>query len=117
MPNASQLPLQIVVAAHPPLHTSEADHQTALRNIYEPLLQALHRHPEVRLTLHFGGPLLDYLARHQEATLLGLGALRQRGQIEILGGLFYGGLVSHLPEQDVRGQIEMAREFWESFLG
>jgi hypothetical protein len=57
------------------------------------------------------------LARHDEQVLLRLKTLCQSGQVEILGGLFYGGPVALLPERDVRGQVAMSQEFWESFIG
>jgi hypothetical protein len=41
----------------------------------------------------------------------------QKGRVEILGGLFYGGIPSLLPEVDVRGQVQMMAEYWESLLG
>ena len=71
----------------------------------------------MRVALHFGGHLLDYLARSQEDFLLRVKNLYRRGQVELLGGLFYGGIPALLPEFDVRAQIEMSGEFWDSFVG
>jgi hypothetical protein len=114
---SSRLRLHLVLPFHQPLSASQQDIAAVIHHTYAPLLTAMEAAPAARLSLHFGGHLLDYLARYDEKFLLRVKDLRKRGQVEVLSGLFYGGLTGHLPEQDVRGQIEMGREFWESFLG
>jgi hypothetical protein len=114
---SSRLRLHLVLPFHQPLSASQTDIAAVIQHTYAPLLTAMEATPAARLSLHFGGHLLDYLARHDEKFLLRVKDLRKKGQVEVLSGLFYGGLTGHLPEQDVRGQIEMGHEFWESFLG
>jgi hypothetical protein len=109
--------IQVVIPFAQPLTASDADMEAATRRCYVPLLDALERAENLRLSLHFNGHLLDYMARHQEGFMLRLKALMKRGQVEILGGLFYGGIPALVPEADLRGQIEMACEFWDSYVG
>ena len=52
---------------------------------YLPMLEALERHPGVRLSLHYTGPLLEWLAAERPAFLDRLRALVDRDQVEILG--------------------------------
>ena len=117
MHDADKLRLQVVIPAYQPLHATGEALAEQLHRVYLPLIDALEASPHAVVALHFGGHLLDYFARHHEGLLMRLKNLCRRGQIEILSGLFYGGFVSHLAEQDVRSQIEMAREYWESFIG
>ena len=109
--------LQVVIPFHQPLSATHAQLAEACERCYIPLIAALEKHESVRVALHFGGHILDYLARSQEGFLLRVKNLCKRGQVEILGGLFYGGIPALLPEFDVRSQIEMSAEFWESFVG
>jgi alpha-amylase len=109
--------IHIVIPFAQPLTATDAEMAQATRSCYVPLLDALEQAENVRLTLHFSGHLLDYMARRQEGFMLRLKALMKRGQIEILGGLFYGGMPGLVPEADLRGQIEMASEFWDSYVG
>ena len=117
MQDKDPIRIQVVIPFHQPLTTSDADLAEACKTCYVPILDAIEQAEDLRVCLHFNGHILDYLARKQEDVLLRLKTLNKRGQVEILGGLFYGGIPALLPEMDVRGQIEMAGEFWDSYLG
>ena len=83
---------------------------------YLPMLEALERHPGVRLALHYTGPLLAWLRVERPAFLDRLGALVERGQIEIVGGGWYEPVLAALPERDRVGQlVRMADELEAQF--
>lgn len=117
MQDKEPIRIQVVIPFHQPLTTSDADLAEACKKCYVPILDAIEQAEDLRVSLHFNGHILDYLARKQEDMLLRLKTLTKRGQVEVLGGLFYGGIPALLPEMDVRGQIEMSGEFWDSYLG
>lgn len=109
--------LQLIMTFHQPLSVGRDEMQTACERFYDPFVARLEAHPELRLTAHFGGHLLDYLSRNRMDLLMRVKALHREGRLEILSGLFYGGLPALLPEQDIRGQLQMGFEYWESLLG
>lgn len=117
MPPSEPIRLQVVIPCHQPLTASEDAMADACKSCYVPLLDALEKAEDLRVSLHFTGHLLDYLARRQEDFLLRLKDLTKRGQVEVLSGLFYGGIPALLPEMDIRGQLEMSGEFWDSYIG
>lgn len=83
---------------------------------YLPMLEALERHPGVRLSLHYSGPLLDWLRAERPAFLDRLGQLVARGQVEIVGGGWYEPVLAALPERDRIGQLDrMADELERQF--
>jgi 4-alpha-glucanotransferase len=83
---------------------------------YRPMLEALDRHPGVRLSLHYTGPLLEWLVAERPDTLERLRALVGRGQVEILGGGYYEPVLASLPERDRIGQLRrMADELERQF--
>ena len=52
---------------------------------YRPMVEALERHPGVRMSLHYTGPLLDWLRRERPDFVARLRALVDRGQVELMG--------------------------------
>ncbi len=83
---------------------------------YLPMLEALERHPGIRLGLHYTGPLLEWLRAERPEFVARLRALVDRGQIEILGGGLYEPVLASLPERDRVGQLRrMADEVEEAF--
>lgn len=84
---------------------------------YRLLLQAIERHPAIRLTLHYSGPLIEWIEANHPEYFDTLASLVQRGQIEMMGGGFYEPMLSVLPEQDARGQLNMMADFLEQRVG
>jgi alpha-amylase len=83
---------------------------------YAPMIGALERHPGVRLSLHYTGPLLDWLVAERADMIDRLRALVDRGQIEILGGGYYEPVLVSIPERDRLGQlVRMADEVERRF--
>ena len=72
---------------------------------YLPMLEALEAHPGVRLSLHYTGPLLEWLRDERPEFIERLRALVARGQVEILGGGYYEPVLASLPERDRIGQL------------
>ena len=107
----------LLLAIHPSVATSEAGLAELVVHTLIPMLDALEARPHAHVAWHMNGHLLDHLARHHEGFLLRLRPLVEQGQLEVLGGPFYGGIPALLSEADVRGQVAMAAEFWESILG
>jgi hypothetical protein len=78
---------------------------------YLPMLEALERHPGVRLSLHYTGALLEWLRSERPDFIERLRALVGRDQVELLGGGYYEPVLASLPERDRVGQLtRMAAE-------
>jgi 4-alpha-glucanotransferase len=83
---------------------------------YEPMVAALERHPGVRLSLHYTGPLLDWLRTERPEFVERVATLVARDQVEILGGGYYEPVLASLPERDRIGQLSrMSAEVEASF--
>ncbi len=83
---------------------------------YLPMVDALERHPGIRLALHYTGPLLAWLRAERPDFVDRLRALAARDQIEILGGGWYEPVLAALPERDRVGQlVRMADELETTF--
>ena len=84
---------------------------------YRPMIDALERHPGVRLSLHYTGPLLAWLRAERPEAIDRLRALVARGQIEILGGGLYEPVLASLPERDRIGQLTRMGDELEALFG
>jgi len=84
---------------------------------YRPMLDALDRHPAVRVALHYTGPLLDWMRVERPEFLERLRALVDRGQVELLGGGYYEPVLASLPERDRLGQLTRMADELERITG
>ncbi|MEA2632901.1 MAG: 4-alpha-glucanotransferase [Chloroflexota bacterium] len=84
---------------------------------YEPMVAALERHPGIRLSLHYSGPLLVWLRSERPDFIDRLRALVAREQIEIVGGGYYEPVLASLPERDRVGQGLRMRDELEALFG
>ena len=84
---------------------------------YAPMVAALEAHPAVRLSLHYTGPLLDWLIAERSDTVERLRVLVDRGQVEIMGGGYYEPVLVALPERDRVGQLRRTGDELERLFG
>jgi alpha-amylase len=84
---------------------------------YRRLLDAIARHEGIRITLHHSGPLIEWIEANHPQYLEQLGELARSGRVELMGGGFYEPMLSVLPEQDARGQLELLADYWEAHAG
>ena len=84
--------------------------------VYEPLLDFLEGPSAFRLSLSFSGNVLEHALARRPAFLDRLGVLRRDGQIELLGGAFYGPVLSSIPERDALGQLQYTTGFHRQHL-
>jgi 4-alpha-glucanotransferase len=86
------------------------------QHAYLPMLEALERHPGVRLALHYSGPLIVWLRAERPDFLDRLAGLVERDQVEIVGGGWYEPVLASLPQRDRVAQLQrMATELEAQF--
>src|SRR6478735_1736110 len=84
---------------------------------YLPMVEALERHPTVRLSLHYSGPLLEWLRLERPDFIERLAALAARDQVEMLGGGYFEPVLASLPERDRIGQLRRMSSELEGLFG
>jgi len=84
---------------------------------YLPMLEALDRHPTIRLALHYTGPLLEWLVAERPEAIARLRALVDRGQVEVLGGGYFEPVLASLPERDRIAQLSRMADAIEGLVG
>ena len=84
---------------------------------YLPMVEALERHPTVRLSLHYSGPLLEWLRFERPEFIERVAALAARDQVEMLGGGYFEPVLASLPERDRIGQLQRMSSELEGLFG
>ncbi len=114
---APRISLALAIHNHQPVGNFGWVFAEVYDRAYLPMLEALERHPGVRLSLHYTGPLLEWLAAERPEFLARLGALVAAGQVELLGGGLYEPILASLPEHDRVDQLRRMATTIEGITG
>jgi alpha-amylase len=114
---ADRLRLALVFHQHQPAGNFPHVFSEVTERAYAPLVAALYRHPEVKASLHFSGPLLDWLERNRPDVIGDLSDLVRRGQIELLSGGYYEPVLVGIPRRDAVGQIRSLSDRVHAIFG
>jgi len=112
-----QLRLALVIHNHQPVGNFDDVCQQAFQDSYRPFLDVLAEFPNIGVTLHNSGSLLEWLVHHRPEYLDQVRGLLERGQLEILGGPFYEPILSSIPRRDRIGQTQAFSLFLEQHFG
>ena len=103
--------------AHQPVGNFDFVFDRAYRDCYLPFLNVLEKYSDVRVTMHFTGPLFDWFESHAPDFLDRLAEVVQRGQVEIMGGGYYEPMLCAIPERDAVSQIQRMSRYCEKRFG
>lgn len=107
----SRVYLLLLIHSHQPVGNFDHVLEQAYRKSYLPFLEVLERHAQIRVSLHYTGGLLEWLAGAHPEFLERLGRAVKRGQVELIGGGFYEPIFPVIPEEDRRRQIRLLSDF------
>ena len=111
------LHLGLALHNHQPVGNFEWVFEKAYRQAYLPMLEALERHPRVRLALHYSGCLLDWIEANRPEFIARLASLASRGQVELMTGGYYEPVLPSIPDADKLGQIDKLTTYIRRRLG
>lgn len=103
--------LGLLLHNHQPVGNFPWVFQQVYEEAYLPMMNALERHPGVRLSLHYTGSLLDWLSEAHPEFLERLAALVKRNQVEMVSGGYYEPILPAIPDTDKLIQIRRLNEY------
>src|SRR5438876_11476650 len=109
--------LLLGVHNHQPVGNFGHVFRKAYDRCYRPFLDIPERHPQLRLTLPYAGPLLEWFEKEEPAFLDRLAKLVMANQVEILGGGFYEPILSVIPDREAVGQVTLLSRWLHRRLG
>ncbi|MEZ4502653.1 MAG: alpha-amylase/4-alpha-glucanotransferase domain-containing protein [Dehalococcoidia bacterium] len=107
----------IVVHAHQPPDNYDSVFEEGLERSYGPFFNLLEAMPEVRISAHFSGSLLEWLERHQPAFVRQFRRLVDRGQVELVAAGMQEPVLALLPEHDRANQVLAHRAYLRRLFG
>jgi 4-alpha-glucanotransferase len=107
----------LLIHAHQPVGNFDDVIERAYAQSYLPFVQALVRHPSIRVGLHYTGSLLEWIERAHPEYFDLLRTLVQRGQVEIAGGGFYEPILIAIPPEDRHEQVTRLADYVEKHFG
>ncbi len=113
----SHLRLVLALHNHQPVGNFDGVFEAAAADSYRPFLEVLEDYPDLPISLHTSGSLLEWIVQHDPEYVDRLRGFVERGQIEILGGPFYEPILACIPRRDRIGQIRAYSRFLEQTFG
>jgi 4-alpha-glucanotransferase len=112
-----KLHLVLLVHAHQPVGNFHHVFEQSYARCYLPFVEVLERHPNVRVGLHYSGPLLTWIEEHHPEYFELLKRLVDQGQVELVGGGFYEPILISIPAVDQQEQIVQLADYVEHHFG
>jgi len=113
----SKVALALVIHSHQPVGNFDHVIEEAYQKSYHPFLKALHSHPQIKMTFHYSGILLEWMESHHPEFLGLLRELAERGQIEMLGGGYFEPILASIPDSERVAQIERQSRYLHRYFG
>jgi 4-alpha-glucanotransferase len=104
-PTGTSFHLTLIIHAHQPAGNFEHVLEECFEKSYDAFLGLVEKHPSVKVTLHYSGPLLFWIEKHRPEYFVRLRNLVKSGQVELIGGGFYEPILISIPKPDQVEQI------------
>jgi 4-alpha-glucanotransferase len=109
--------LALGIHNHQPIGNFDFVFKDGYEKAYLPFLEALERHPKIKLAQHYSGILFEWILKRYPEFVDRLKALVQRGQIEMMTGGYYEPILVNIPDSDKLGQIQKLTQFIKNHTG
>ena len=96
---------------HQPLGNFGWVMESAYDRSYRPFMETLEEYPNMRMAVHYSGPLLEWIAENRPEHIDLLRSLVRKGQLEIVVAGFYEPVLAAIPKEDRLEQIKLLKEF------
>lgn len=109
--------LLLIIHFHQPVGNFDNVIRRVHDKCYKPFLDIVSQYPDLKVSMHFSGCLLEWFEKNTPQVLETIGKLVKRGQVELIGGGFYEPILSIIPIADRIGQISLMRQYIKSHFG
>jgi alpha-amylase len=96
---------------HQPIGNFDGVINDATSDSYLPFLEVLEQYPNIPISLHISGCLMEWAVAHRPEYVESIARFVERGQIELIGGAYYEPILPAIPRHDRIGQIQGYAEF------
>jgi 4-alpha-glucanotransferase len=114
---SDKIKLAFCIHSHQPVGNYSWVFEQGARDCYMPFLRYLLEYPDIKATLHFTGPLLEWFEKNRPEFFDLIRRLVSGGQVELMGSGFYEPILSAIPRDDAIKQIGMSSDFFSRKFG
>ena len=109
--------LALGIHNHQPIGNFDFVFQQAYDQSYKPFWDVLEKHPDVRMSMHYSGILLEWIKDNHPELVKKLKQSVKSGQIEMMSGGYYEPILTSIPERDIVGQIDKLNRYVKKETG
>ncbi|MCD6309682.1 MAG: DUF1925 domain-containing protein, partial [Candidatus Eremiobacteraeota bacterium] len=109
--------LTLGIHNHQPVGNFPHIFDMAYEKSYLPFVELLMDYPEIKVSLHYTGPLWDYFFEKHPEFIDRLKILIDRGQVEMMSGAYYEPILPNIPDRDKIQQIRKMNEVVKANTG
>jgi alpha-amylase len=106
-----------VLHSHQPVGNFDHVFEWACEQAYAPYVEEYLRTGRMPISLHFSGPLLEWLEEHRHPLLDSLRRCAEECSVEFVGGGHYEPILTMLPRRDAAGQLTGGARLVEHLTG
>ena len=107
----------LIFHLHQPVNQLGFIYEDAYKKAYQPLIENIFKYPEVKVTLHISGNLLEWFLENKPDFIKKLKIMAKRGQLEIIGGGYYEPIFAIIPYRDKIAQIKKLSDLIKKEFG
>ena len=112
-----KIPFLFGIHCHQPAENFYNVVDWAIKESYAPFIEVALKNKKFKFSAHYSGWLLEYIRNHNEKLFNNLKTLSDEGRIEFFTGGFYEPILSAIPSDDRRGQVEMLKKYIKNYFG
>ncbi|MFH1837294.1 MAG: alpha-amylase/4-alpha-glucanotransferase domain-containing protein, partial [Candidatus Omnitrophota bacterium] len=101
----------MVIHFHQPTGNFDSVIERASDKCYIPFLKTLQKYPEIKMTFHFTGCLLEWVEKKRPEIISMVKKMSDSGQVEVISGGFYEPILPSIPYRDRIRQIKMLTDY------
>jgi len=109
--------LLMAIHFHQPVGNFDHVIEKACDKCYIPFMGVLKQYPDIRMSFHFTGCLLEWIEKKRPEMLGTIRGMVKSGQVEMMSGGFYEPILVSIPERDRISQIKMLSGFVKEEFG
>jgi alpha-amylase len=113
----NQITLILAIHCHQPVGNFDHVFEEAYQKAYLPFIKVLEKHPNIKISLHYSGSLLNWFLEKHPEIISKVKRLIQQGQVEMLTGGFYEPILPGIPDRDKIGQINKLTNTIKDYFG
>ncbi len=113
----SEIDFVLGLHCHQPVGNFPEVMERAYRDAYLPFVEVFEQYPDVKVVLHYTGPLWEFFLQEHPEFITRIASLVSAGRVELLGGGFYEPVLTVIPPEDAVAQLSIMRDWLHKHTG